>query len=58
MEVMIMSTWSKIETSREIRQWIGLAIKAAAGSAIAIAWLNEHPEVKNKIKNALMCKKF
>ena len=53
-----MSTWSKIETSREIRQWIGLVIKAAAGSAIAIAWLNEHPEVKNKLKNALMCKKF
>ena len=45
-----MSTWSKIEASREIRQWIGLAIKAAAGSAIAIAWLNEHPEVKAKLK--------
>ena len=51
-------SWKSIETSREIRQWIGLAIKAAAGSAIVIAWLNEHPDTKNKIKNALICKKF
>lgn len=25
-----MSKWSRIETSREIRQWIGLGIKAVA----------------------------
>lgn len=53
-----MSTWSKIQTSREIRQWIGLAIKAAAGCVIAVAWLNDHPDVKAKLKEKFSWLKF
>ena len=52
-----MSKWARIETSREIRQWIGIAMKAVAGSAIAIAWLKEHPEVEKKLKEKFNFKK-
>lgn len=42
------SDWAKINTSREIRMWIGIFMKAVAGSAVAIAWVESHPELKEK----------
>ena len=45
-----MSRWAKIETSREIRQWIGLAAKAIGGVAVGCAWIESHPETKMKLE--------
>jgi len=46
-----MSTNQKIGVSHEIRMWLGIALRAAAGSALAIMWLENHPDVKEKIEN-------
>jgi len=45
-----MSTWAKLELSRELRQWIGLGIKAAGGLALGFAWVEAHPEIKMKLE--------
>lgn len=49
-----MSTSAKIGVSHEIRMWLGIALRAAAGSALAIMWLENHPEIKEKINDWLV----
>ena len=43
-----MSTWAKLELSRELRQWIGLI---GAGVAVSCAWMESHPESKMKFES-------
>ncbi len=43
------SEWLKVEQSRELRQWIGLAVKTGIGVIAGAVYLDNHPEIKQKI---------